>query len=869
MSKKSAYDHNQVESKWLEVWEKHKLFYRPEASKPKDKLYLLFAFAYPSGSGLHVGHVESKTALDILARYNRMRGKDVFFPVGWDAFGLPAENYAVKTGIHPKQTTQEAINTFQRQIKRIGISYNWDHELATNQPDYYRWTQWIFLQLYQNDLAYKASGKVNWCPSCQTVLANEQVVDGECERCGHLVVQKELTQWYFKITQYADELISGLDQVDWPKPTADQQLHWIGKSTGDIVKFKVKDTSLSLECFTTRLDTIFGVTFIAISPEKFTELELGEHLDQANQAKIEAYLQQSQTKTEEERKIGEKDKTGVDTGIKAINPVSGELVPIYLADYVLASYGTGTVMGVPAHDLRDYQFAQKHNLPMRQVISSDGSQIEELTTDKLYHGLDGVLINSGEYSQEKIKAAKKKLRQDFKSAIKPQTQYKLRDWLISRQRYWGTPIPIVYDPEGKPHPVKEEHLPWLLPEDVEFKPSGESPLKDSKELHQRVEDLYGKGWTPEYDTMDTFVDSSWYYLRYPHITSSEHSENSESQNIRSSGKSDLQAIRQSESSLSVQAGEFSEQLPFNPDLLKQWLPVDFYMIGPEHIVLHLLYSRFFTKFFRDQGWLDFDEPFQRMRHQGMILGPDNKKMSKSKGNVIDPDAVIREYGADTLRLYEMFMGPIEADKPWSETSVVGVYRFLQRVSKLIDAETADLSQTSDQSVHQKLHQTLNKVSADIQDLKFNTAIAAMMELLNQWEASRKTRSDSKSVLNKADIETFTLMLAPFAPFIAEEIYSKLSESGGNFDSVHLQVWPTVDKQALESETRLVVAQVNGKVRGQVEVDKSELSSEAEITKMARSINSLKPWLESSEPIKTIVVDNQDDRPIIVNFVIKN
>jgi leucyl-tRNA synthetase len=802
-----VYDHIQIEEKWEKVWKELQLFQGTAwvDDATKEKLYLLFAFAYPSGSGLHVGHVESKTALDILARFNRMQGKNVFFPVGWDAFGLPAENYAIKTGIPPVKTTKSAIDTFRRQIQRLGISYDWQTELATCHPEYYKWTQWIFLELYKKGLAYQASGMVNWCPSCQTVLANEQVVNGACERCGTEVMQKEMKQWFFKITEYKDELISGLDTVDWPQPTKEQQLHWIGKSSGVKVAFQIKDTEQFLTCFTTRIDTIFGVTFLVISPEKFNELQLREKVPAQTAEKVAEYIEKSFKKTEEERKIGEKDKTGVDTGITVLNPVSGEAVPVYVADYVLAGYGTGVVMGVPAHDERDNAFARKFNLPVRQVITSKN------TTNEI-HSEFGELVNSGKYSGLQSTEAQETLVNDFSAAMEIATTYKLRDWLISRQRYWGVPIPIVYDPEGKAHPVKEEHLPWMLPTDVEFKPTGESPLTHSKEFLERTEALYGKGWRPEFDTMDTFVDSSWYFLRYVDARN---------------------------------PGVFA-----SAEQLKLWEPVDFYMIGPEHIVLHLLYSRFFTKFLRDQGYLKFDEPFMKMRHQGMILGPDGKKMSKSKGNVINPDEVIEKFGADTLRTYEMFMGPIEADKPWDVSAVAGVYRFLQRIHRLVheSVATSDLKTEGAEAaaVRRKLHQTIKKVSQDIPELKFNTAIAFMMEFSNVWDKALQ----AKQTLATHEMEMAVKIIAPFAPFLADELYQVV---GGTTTSIHTTTWPAWDESQIQVESITVGIQINGKVRGELKIAQADTTNEGKVLEAAKAQPVIQQWLEGKEIIKEIYV----------------
>ena len=795
------YNHTQIEEKWLQHWEENKLFLQTEGQEikdVKDKLYLLFAFAYPSGSGLHVGHVESKTALDILARYYRMQGKSVFFPVGWDAFGLPAENYAIKTSVPPVKTTKNAIDTFRRQIKRLAISYDWANEIATCHPGYYQWTQWLFLQLYQAGLAYQDTGMVNWCPDCQTVLANEQVVEGLCERCDTEVIQKEMEQWFLKITDYKDELIAGLDQVDWPAATKQQQLNWIGKSEGAEINFQIKGKENYLKVFTTAHDTIFGCTFMVISPEHKI---LEEYRDQiSNSKEIDDYIKKSQQKTELDRQA-QKHKTGVLVeGLSLINPLNKKEIPLYVADYVLSGYGTGAVMAVPGNDARDNEFAKKYQLKIIPTAKSKTSdEIDFVDYPHIKQSReDYVLVNSSEFDGLDFIEGRKKILEKLieLGAGQATTQYKLRDWLISRQRYWGAPIPIVYDPEGKPHPVKTEHLPWTLPTDVDFKPTGESPLKSSQEFKERTEKLYGKGWTPEYDTMDTFVDSSWYYLRY--------------------------VAARNESAFS------------DPAQLQKWLPVDFYMIGPEHIVLHLLYARFFTKFLRDQGHLNFDEPFMKMRHQGMILGPDGKKMSKSKGNVINPDDVVEKFGADTLRMYEMFIGPIESDKPWDVSAVAGNYRFLSRVHQLVQTWSTvsnDLENSPHEGLQRKLHQTIKKVSSDIPALKFNTAIAAMMELINTWEAAVKEAGDP-GVIGRESVLAFIKILAPFAPFLAEELYQAVADRPA--DSIHLDTWPKWDEAlALEQQVTIVV-QVNGKVRGEIVIKTDKIDDREWVLKEAKS-----------------------------------
>ncbi len=836
------YDPSSIEPKWQQQWEESELFQNTagDLASDKEKLYLLFAFAYPSGSGLHVGHVESKTALDILARFYRMNGRNVFFPVGWDAFGLPAENYAIKTGVPPAKTTIDAIHTFRRQLKRIGISYDWAGEIATCHPEYYRWTQWIFLKLFEKGLAYQKMGKVNWCPSCQTVLANEQVVNGKCERCGTEVVQKAMKQWYFKITEYSDELISGLDTVDWPSATKLQQLNWIGKKEGIEISYEVVGTTEKVVCFTTRPDTNFGATFVVLAPEH----ELVQKMIQGKvktsveiKQQLHDYYEASQKKTELERQQEGRKKTGVFTGLYALNQLTGRKMPVWVSDFVLSGFGTGAVVGVPAHDKRDFEFTQFVNqvypdnqIEVIRVVTTDGETGPITSVDQVQEA-EGQMINSDFLDGQDIHQATSQIMDylEEKGWGKRITSYKLRDWLISRQRYWGAPIPIVYDPEGNPHPVKEEHLPWKLAEDVDFKPTGESPLHSSKELQTRVEKLYGKGWTPEYDTMDTFVDSSWYYLRYTDPRNGE---------------------------------EFASK-----DRLDYWLPVDFYMIGPEHIVLHLLYSRFFTKFLRDEGYLQFDEPFLKMRHQGMILGPDGRKMSKSKGNVINPDEVVDKFGADTLRVYEMFMGPIDADKPWDVSAVAGVYRFLSRIHKLI-LSTDSFQETSQPDLQKKLHQTLKKVTEDLPNLKFNTAIAELMKLVNAWEETIKTEDGGLSI---TDREILVKMMAPLAPFLAEELFVELQtrkpetekpESKNNYDrSIHLTEWPEWDPTLAKEDQVVVVVQINGKMRDQITIESEYLSDQTRVTAQAKATPKVKKWLAGKEIKKEIYVPGK-----IVNLV---
>ncbi len=850
------YNPQTSEPHWQATWEDQQLFQdsaklSKTSKEIEEKLYLLFAFAYPSGSGLHVGHVESKTALDILARYNRMHGKDVFFPVGWDAFGLPAENYAIKTGIHPSETTKSAITTFRRQIKRLGISYDWANEIATNHPEYYKWTQWIFIQLFKAGLAYRKKGSVNWCPQDKTVLANEQVVNGACERCGTAVIQKDLEQWFFKITHYQDELISGLDTVDWPQPTKQQQLNWIGKKTGINITYRIKDSSQTVTCFTTRPDTNFGATFIVLAPEHpLAQQAAQDHLQ------VQNYLAQAASKTELERQQEGRQKTGVFTGLFALNNLSSTnaLMPIWISDFVLGGFGTGAVVGVPGHDLRDFEFAQFVNAQpdqskidiIRVVVGNDGDSSPITRADQVQEEA-GVMVNSGFLDGLEIAQATQQVTDhlEAKGWGKSVTTYKLRDWLISRQRYWGAPIPMIYceacAQQGKGEVVRSaaqsdqagwysvpaEQLPVRLPDLADFTPTddGHSPLEkaDTSWYHVPCPGC-GAPARREVDTMDTFVDSSWYYLRY---TDSRNS-----------------------------------QVFADPKQLAHWLPVDFYMIGPEHIVLHLLYSRFFTKFLRDQGYLKFDEPFKKMRHQGMILGPDNKKMSKSKGNVINPDAVVEKFGADTLRVYEMFMGPIEADKPWNERALAGVYRFLNRVHSLVvgslatSTEGAQITAEDSLVVRRKLHQTVRKLTSDIPNLKFNTSIASLMEFVNVWDKQ-------PSALSPEEAEICVKMIAPFAPFLAEELFHALTDQLTT-SSVHTTTWPEFNAALAEDQEIIIPVQVNGKVRAQLIFAAGTILDEQEVTQQARQLKKVQKWLAGAAIHKVIYVPGK-----IVNIVVAN
>ncbi|AKM85031.1 TPA: leucine--tRNA ligase [Patescibacteria group bacterium] len=741
--KEGHYDHLAIEAKWQKYWDREKLFTAKTGAKA-PKAYTLDMFAYPSGDGLHVGHPRGYIATDIFARYYRMRGMNVLRPVGWDAFGLPAENYAIKVGKPPAETTKENIKRFTKQLKSLGFVYDWEREINTSEPEYYKWTQWLFKVLYDNGYAYQKEAYANWCPSCQTVLANEQVANGRCERCDTLVEQKLLKQWFFKITDFADELISGLDKVDWPESTKVGQRNWIGRSEGASLKFQIPNSKFQIEVFTTRADTMFGATYLVLAPEH--PVIKNEKLKIKNLEEVAQYIETTKKKSELERQI-QKEKTGVQLeGVTAVNPATGKEIPIWVADYVLMDYGTGAIMAVPAHDERDFEFAKKFDLPVERVIK--GGELPSTG--------HGQLINSGEFSGRNSMAAAADMAKQFGG--KMQIQYKLHDWLISRQRYWGAPIPIIYK-KGQPMLVEEKDLPVMLPTDVDFKPTGQSPLLGSKEFQKDVEKKYGKGARRELDTMDTFVCSSWYFLRYcdPHNEK-----------------------------------EFADKKS-----LKYWMPVDLYIGGAEHTNGHLLYARFITKVLHKLGYLNFDEPFLKLRHQGLILAPDGEKMSKSRGNVINPDDLIAKYGADTLRVYEMFMGPFDQTVAWDTNGVTGVRKFLERAYKLVQERKSALA-SEDSSVHR----LVKKVTEDIEEMKFNTVVSGMMEFVN----------DMSRVKDGGWTESFVKVLAPFAPHLAEEMWQKIL---GKQKSVFASTWPTFDPSKIAHTTVVIVVQEKGKLRGTV------------------------------------------------------
>jgi len=801
-----SYNHKEIEKKWQKYWAKNNTFNtHDELGKPK--FYALDMFPYPSGQGLHVGHPEGYTATDILARFKRSQGFNVLHPMGWDAFGLPAEQYALDTGNDPAEFTQKNIETFRRQINSLGFSYDWNREVNTTDPEYYKWTQWIFTKLYEKGLAYEAEVAVNWVPELGTVISNEEVIDGKSERGGYDVIRKPMRQWMLKITAYADRLIDDLELVDWPESIKEMQRNWIGRSVGANVTFKVAGTDKEYTVFTTRPDTLFGATYSVLAPE----LDLVREITTPEQKEaVEAYIAETAKKSDLKRTDLAKEKTGVFTGAYAINPVNGKEIPIWIADYVLASYGTGAIMAVPAHDERDYEFAQTFDLEILPVIEGGDTSAAAYTED-------GAHINSdflnGLNKEEAIDAMNQWLEEH--GVGKKEVSYRLRDWLFSRQRYWGEPIPIIHWEDGTVTTVSEEELPLRLPKTSNIQPSGtgESPLANIDEWVNVVDPETGKKGRRETNTMPQWAGSSWYYLRYidPH------------------NKKELA----------------------NYEKLERWLPVDIYIGGAEHAVLHLLYARFWHKFLYDIGVVPTKEPFEKLFNQGMILGENNEKMSKSRGNVVNPDDVVEAYGADTLRLYEMFMGPLDASIAWSENGLEGSRKFLDRVWRLIVDENNKMrdriTTLNDGKLDKVYHQTVKKVTEDYENLHFNTAISQLMVFVNE--------AYKVDALPYEYIEGFVQLLAPIAPHIGEELWAIL----GNEQNLSYAPWPTYDEAALIEDEVEVVFQINGKVRAKASVAR-DLSKE-ELEKTAMDDDSIKEQLEGKTIRKVIVVPNK-----LVNIV---
>ncbi len=809
------YNPSAVESKWQKKWEEARV-YNTDLQKAKNPYYSLVMFPYPSGDKLHVGHWYNFAPADSWSRFMKMQGNDVFAPMGFDAFGLPAENYAIKTGIHPSKSIHDNVQTMIAQLKRMGCMYDWEKTVNTSLPEYYRWTQWVFLQMYEHGLSYKKLGNVNYCPKDQTVLANEQVQDGKCERCGTEVVQKQLNQWFWNIRMYAQRLIDNLDTLDWPEKTKAMQRNWIGRSEGAEVEFAIHGHEETLKVFTTRPDTLFGVTYMVLAPDHplVDTITTPEH-----GGSVRAYREQTRKKTELQRTDLNKEKSGVPTGAFAVNPVNRKKIPIWIGDYVLMTYGTGAIMAVPGHDERDHAFAQAFDLPILEVV--EGQRAESGIV------IEGTAINSDFLDGLKTHEAKKKMIAWLEDNDKGREviNFCLRDWLISRQRYWGAPIPIVYDPEGKPHPIPEEHLPWLLPTDVEFRPTGESPLKHSKEFKERTEKIFGKGWTPEYDTMDTFVCSSFYYLRYLAPQEAPDELRITKDEVRKKGSTRPLPIA------------LRTSLPVDPAIEKKWMPVDMYIGGPEHACMHLIYARFVMMALKDFGFVSHEEPFQKLVHQGLITNK-GAKMSKSKGNVVSPDSFVDEHGSDVFRMYLMFMGPFTDGGDWSDTGIKGIDRFVQRVWKLFSG-IDNKKGKEDKDFVAMLHRTIKKVTDSIGVLHFNTAISALMEFLNEAEKTPVISIDTAQV--------FVRLLAPLAPHLAEELWSQLGGKGFAIE----QSWPAFDPALIKTATVTIAVQVNGKVRGQIEVASD--ASEKEVLKAAREQENVQKYLEGKTPKKEIYV----------------
>ena len=789
------YKFSEIEKKWQDIWEKEEAF-KAKNDFSKPKFYGLIEFPYPSGNGLHVGHPKSNTAIDIICRKRRMEGYNVLYPIGWDAFGLPTENYAIKNKIHPAIVTKQNVDHFREQLKKIGFSFDWDREINTTDPSYYKWTQWIFLQLYKHGLAYKAEIPINFCTSCKVGLANEEVVNGVCERCGGEVVQKVKSQWMLKITEYAERLYDDLDETDFIEKVKIQQRNWIGKSKGAEVKFKVAGTDEELVVFTTRPDTLFGATYMVLSPEH----KILEKLNIENIDEVKAYQKEAAKKSEFERTEMNKDKTGVMLkGVKAINPVNGKEIPIWISDYVLASYGTGAIMAVPAHDDRDWAFAKKFDMPIIRVISGEGDVNEAPNTNTD----TGVMINSGFLDGIEVKKAIDVMIKylEENGIGKAKTNFKLRDWVFSRQRYWGEPTPMVHCEKCGWVPLPEESLPLELPYTDSYEPTdnGESPLANLTDWVNTTCPHCGGKATRETDTMPNWAGSSWYFLRYidPH----------------------------------------NDKELADKELLKYWLPVDWYNGGMEHTTLHLLYSRFWHKFLYDIGVVPTNEPYQKRTSHGMILGANGEKMSKSRGNVINPDDMIAEYGADTLRMYEMFMGAFDQAAPWSEKSVKGCYRFLEKVYNLLDI-LVDGDEYS-KELEASIHKTIKKVSNDYEKMKFNTAIASMMELIN--EVNKLGR------INKAELKTFITLLNPVAPHITEEMWERAGFEGRLYQTT----WPTFEENKTVDAVAEVPVQVNGKLRSVIKVNKG--ASNEEVEDIAFNDEEVKKFIDGKEIVKKIYV----------------
>lgn len=822
-----AYDFKAIEEKWRPVWRENGL-YETGSDPDRSKHYILDFFPYPSGAGLSVGHCRNYVPTCISARHMRMKGYNVLHPMGWDSFGLPAENYAIEHGVHPRITTKRHEGTYRRQMELVECSYDWSREFSSTDPAYYRWTQWFFLLLYRRGLAYRAAGSQWWCPQCQTILANEQVEDGRCWRCGSQVKKKSLQQWYFKITDYADRLIEDLEQVDWPESIKAMQRNWIGRSEGAEIVFRVEkadgDSFWEIETFTTRPDTLFGVTFLALAPEHPLAITLATP---EQREAVAEYVEQAQRQTEIDRLSAERPKTGVFTGRYAVHPFTGIPIPVWVADYVLTGYGSGAIMGVPGHDERDHAFAQQFGLPVKQVVRPvDGEEGGQNGEEGCFTG-QGILIDSGRYSGLNSEEGEERITADLEArgAGQQAVTYKMRDWLISRQRYWGAPIPMVHCPACGTVPVPEEELPVPLPHVEDFAPTGDgrSPLARAEAWVNTTCPQCGGPAQRETDTMDGFACSSWYFLRF--------------------------------------ASPHEDDAPFDPEAVRYWLPVDVYVGGAEHAVMHLLYARFWTKVMYDAGLVDFVEPFTTLRNQGVLHAADGRRMSKSRGNVITPDEVIEEHGTDALRTYIVFIGPFEANVVWDDAGIKGVTRFLDRFWALAneiisdDGRVEEQEGDSDGTFGREMHRSIKRVTEDVEGFKFNTAVAALMEWLNGLYEARE-RNVSAGQWWEA-METFCLLLAPFAPFIAEEVWREML---GHEESVHRQAWPAYDEEVIQADEITVAVQVNGRLRDTITVPAG--IGDDDLTEAALASANVQRHVEGRPIRKTIVVPQR-----LVNFVV--
>ena len=809
MSKK--YDHLTIEPKWQQYWDENKTF-KVQVDPKKPKYYILDMFPYPSGDGLHVGHPLGYTATDILSRYKRMQGFNVLHPMGWDAFGLPAEQYAVDTGTHPTKTTKKNVKRFKSQIKSLGFSYDWDREINTTDPKYYKWTQWIFLQLYKRGLAYQGEVPVNWCQKLGTVLANEEVIDGKSERGGHPVIRKPMRQWVLRITKYADSLLAGLDDVDWPESVKNLQRNWIGRSEGSNVVFEIPTIGETISVFTTRPDTLFGATYMVLAPEHPLVKKL---TDDKAQETVNNYVISAAGKSDLDRGELNKEKTGVFIGAHAINPLNKEEIPIWISDYVLMSYGTGAIMAVPGHDQRDYEFAKKFNMPIVQVVDGGDVSLAAFTDTET-----GIMMNSetsdGSFSINglPVKEAIEKTIVYLEKIEKGEraVEYKLRDWLFSRQRYWGEPFPIIHV-DGEHKAIPEDELPLLLPDVEQYEPSGtgESPLSAIKDWVNTKDPETGVSALRETNTMPQWAGSCWYYLRF--------------------------------------LDPNNENRPWDTDVEKYWMPVDLYVGGVEHAVLHLLYSRFWHHVLHDLGLVSTREPYKKLFNQGMIQGEDGQKMSKSRGNVINPDDIIEEYGADTMRLYEMFMGPLDKSKPWSTKGLQGCARFTEKIWRIFNDTEKYSEQKDSEETTRLLHQTIAKVTSDLENMRFNTAISQMMILSNHLQGLDN--------INKETLKTFLLLLNPFIPHMSEELNEQITA----FDSLSYSKWPEFEAELAKEELITIAIQVNGKLRGNLQVP-AETDDKTLKTEAAK-VDGVKRHIKGKNILKKVIVPGR-----LVNFVVK-